>query len=296
MAELAEPSGTAASRWPSPRRIWEWLSFENRTAGRARFLAAHLALEVLLIVGGLELYSLIADRAPRDASRALGRTAWVLRAERAVHLSPELPINAWWARSHAREIIGNLYYDGAHFLITGLMLCLLLALRPTRYRMYRDILLATTLLALVVFWLFPVGPPRLLPSGGFADTIARVQTLGAGGQHGLTSAENPFAAMPSLHVGWALWVALATRALTDNQVVRALAWCYPALTTFVVMATGNHLLADGGGAVLDVLLSTVLVRVLLGTPQAKAHEPRRSSQETASGELGSRETASQETG
>jgi hypothetical protein len=262
MAELAPgSSGLPGPRRVSPRRAWEWLSFENTTASRPRFLAAHLVLEALLIVAGLELYSLIADRAPRNASQALGRTDWILRAERAVHLSPELAVNTWWARSHLRELFGNLYYDGAHFVVTGLTLCLLLVLRPHRYRVYRDVLLVMSLLALAVFWLFPVGPPRLLPSAGFVDTIAQVQTLGAGGEHGITSAENPFASMPSLHVGWALWVAMATRALTDNRVVRALVWCYPALTTFAVVATGNHLLADGLGAAATLLVSTALVRL-----------------------------------
>jgi hypothetical protein len=240
--------------------MWSWLSFENVTASRARFLAAHFALEGLLIVVGYELYSLIADHAPRNAARAMSRTASVLRAERVVHLSPERSLNTWWAAAHTREVIGNLYYDGAHFLVTALVLVLVLVLRPSRYRMYRDVLLVMSLLALAMFWLFPVGPPRLLQGGGFVDTIARVQTLGAGGEHGMTSAENPFAAMPSLHVGWALWVALSTRALTDNRALRALAWCYPALTTFVVMATGNHMLADGAAAVLLLGVSTALVR------------------------------------
>ncbi|WP_045878172.1 phosphatase PAP2 family protein [Pseudofrankia sp. DC12] len=275
MAELARPSEAPGSRRASLGQAWDWLSFENATASRSRFLAVHLALETLLIIVGFQLYSIIADHAPRHAQQALGRTDRVLRAERAVHLSPELWVNTWWARSHLRETVGNYYYDGPHFIVTALVLTLLLVLRPHRYRLYRDILLVASLLALVVFWLCPVGPPRLLPSAGFVDTVARVRTFGAGGQHGITSAENPFASMPSLHVGWALWVAMASRALTDNRLLRALAWCYPALTTFVVIATGNHLLADAAAAAVLLPLSSALVHVCLGARETTSREPAR---------------------
>jgi hypothetical protein len=105
--------------------MWEWLSFENGTAHRLRFLTAHLVLESLLIVVGFQLYSVVADRAPRHASVAFGRTDRILHDEHALGLSPELRMNTWWARSHLREVIGNFYYDGAHFIVTALVLCLL---------------------------------------------------------------------------------------------------------------------------------------------------------------------------
>jgi PAP2 superfamily len=100
-----------------------------------------------------------------------------------------------------------------------------------------------------------------------------VRTFGGGGQHGITSAENPFAAMPSLHVGWALWVAMASGALTDNRLLRALSWCYPALTTFVVIATGNHLLADAAGAVVLLSASSALVQLSSRGIDSMRHEP-----------------------
>ena len=65
--------------------------------------------------------------------------------------------------------------------------------------------MVVSLAALAVFWLWPTAPPRLLPELGIYDTIARVHTLGGGGSHGMTAAENPFGALPSLHVAWATW-------------------------------------------------------------------------------------------
>jgi PAP2 superfamily len=265
MTELDGRSEAPLNAFPAAlREVRRWLSFDNDTKRRARFLTAHLLLESLIIVVGFQLYSVVADRAPRRSSEAFGRTAEILRGENVLGLAAERRVNTWWAQSHLREVVGNYYYDGAHFIVTVGVLWGLLILRPSRYRMHRDVLVVTSLLALVMFWLWPVAPPRLLPSGGFVDTVAQVRTMGSGGEHGITSAENPFAAMPSLHVGWALWVATATRTLTERRWLRALGWSYPALTVFVVVATGNHLLADAGAAVLLVAIATLLVRTGFG--------------------------------
>ena len=78
---------------------------------------------------------------------------------------------------------------------------------------------------------------------------------------------NQYAALPSLHVGWALWVALQVRANTSRRVLRRWAWTYPALITVVVMATANHYLLDAvaGAAVVLVGHKTSM---WLRSPQA----------------------------
>ena len=52
------------------------------------------------------------------------------------------------------------------------------------------------------------------------------------------------AALPSLHVGWAMWVALYVSGHSRSRLLRRSVWIYPALMTIVVMATANHYLLD----------------------------------------------------
>jgi PAP2 superfamily len=85
--------------------------------------------------------------------------------------------------------------------------------------------------------------------------------MGMADPHGVTSLINQYAAMPSLHVGWAIWCAAAVVATTHSR-WRHLAWLYPAATTFVVMATANHYLLDAlAGAVLMAACLAVTYRV-----------------------------------
>ncbi len=112
--------------------------------------------------------------------------------------------------------------------------------RVPTFRLHRNALIAVTLLGLVAFWLYPVAPPRMLP--GYHDVIASavptftslVETNGAA----------QFASLPSLHVVWALWVAIALCAAVRHPLLRAAVWLYPAATVADVLATANHYLLD----------------------------------------------------
>ena len=107
--------------------------------------------------------------------------------------------------------------------------------------------MAINALALVVFWTFPVAPPRLLPGSGFVDIT---QATGAASA-AATSAPDPYAAMPSLHTAWAVWVTVVGWVLLRRWWARALVAAYPAVTVTVIVVTGNHYLLDAvAGAVL----------------------------------------------
>jgi hypothetical protein len=225
---------------------------------RHRLLA--LAPEILFVLVGYWLYSLVADAAPRIASTAIRHAEDLRHVEADLHIGIEHAVNSWWVGWRTTIMAGNLYYDLMHFAVPVGVLVFLFLRRPALYPRYRTALLVASLLGLVVFWVWPVAPPRLLPHAGFVDTVATVRTLGSGGSHGMTSAENPFAAMPSLHVCWALWAAVGVFALTRRRWVRGLAVAHPLITTFVIVATGNHLLADafGGMAVLALGFATAV--------------------------------------
>ena len=102
-----------------------------------------------------------------------------------------------------------------------------------------------TAAANVVFWAWPAAPPRFSVPG-MTDILVTRDILGAAHPHGATGLVNLYAAMPSLHVAWAAWCALAVVTASRGR-WRRLAWLYPAVTTLVVLASANHFLLDAGG-------------------------------------------------
>jgi membrane-associated phospholipid phosphatase len=109
----------------------------------------------------------------------------------------------------------------------------------------RNALVLVNVVALAVFWTYPVAPPRLLPDGGFTDIVAASGTWGAWDRGGaIADRANELGSMPSLHLAWAAWVALVLWRLTTRTWVRALGCVHVALTSVVVVLTGNHYLVD----------------------------------------------------
>jgi divalent metal cation (Fe/Co/Zn/Cd) transporter len=95
---------------------------------------------------------------------------------------------------------------------------------------------------------------------GLSDTLIQHQIFGMANPHGVSALINPYAAMPSLHVGWALWCAAAFE-VASQSAWRHLVWLYPLLTTMVVLATANHYLLDAlAGAALVVAALTLTHR------------------------------------
>jgi membrane-associated phospholipid phosphatase len=103
-------------------------------------------------------------------------------------------------------------------------------------------------LALAGYLVYPTAPPRFLPEWGFTDTVAAF--VGEGASDSASVLYNPFAAVPSMHVAFALMIAVPAFMLVRNPLLKAFWAIYPALVTFVVMATANHFWMDAAlGAV-----------------------------------------------
>ena len=172
----------------------------------------------------------------------------MLHVERLLHIDPELTLDRWLAAHHTLGLILSDYYDNAHFVVTLGVLGWLWWRRADLYRPLRNSLVLVNVLGFVVFWRFPVAPPRMLD--GFTDVVASTHAFGSWHTGALASHANQVAAMPSLHMAWAAWCTLALWRASERPVVRVLAVAYPCLTALAVLATGNHflLLDDRRGA------------------------------------------------
>ncbi|MEW2248666.1 bifunctional glycosyltransferase 87/phosphatase PAP2 family protein [Streptomyces sp. NPDC006975] len=145
----------------------------------------------------------------------------------------------------------SFYYESFHFGIPLAILGVLYWRRPVDYRWARSALGFATVLALAGFWLYPLAPPRLMPGLGIVDTVNGPQDFSRPDYGTLTELTNQYAAMPSLHFGWALWCGLVIVLLAPRGWMKALGLLHPLFTLSAIVATGNHWVLDavGGAAV-----------------------------------------------
>jgi hypothetical protein len=174
----------------------------------------------------------------------------------------------WWgdAASAPRgmEALSN-QYAAMPSLHVGWAVWVALRRRP-HYRTARNGLLLATAMGLVGYWLLPTAPPRLV-DGGLTDTMAHFSGLGwwgdaASAPRGMEALSNQYAAMPSLHVGWAVWVALVLHRHAGSALVRRWAWTYPAVMGLVVVSTANHYTLDAVAGAAVAIAGVALARRL----------------------------------
>jgi hypothetical protein len=209
---------------------------------------------------------------------ALANAGTLIEIERTLGLFHEAQVQAVLRGLHAPFSV--YYMLGFAPLIVGLLFWLALR-QPDRYRELRTLLLLSVGTALVIHAAYPVAPPRLMPELGITDTV------------GLSAREasfagvrfNPYAAMPSMHVGWSLLVAVAGFRAARLLVVRVLFAGQPALMTIAVTATGNHFFLDsvaGAGVALGAIALDALARSARRT-QANLPRPERPARPDAHG-------------
>jgi hypothetical protein len=149
----------------------------------------------------------------------------------------------------------------------------------------RTALILGSMVALAGYLFYPTAPPRLAGLG-IVDTVTTRNHLEI--QNGLVSAlYNPYAAMPSMHFGYALIVALALRAAARRRLVRVVVFAYPLLILLAIVSTGNHFLLDAAAGALVAGLAWLGVRAPSVRGQAALATGRRrgaSSGRTVGGE------------
>lgn len=216
---------------------------------RLRALLKELALVAVLF----GVYKAGRALSAGEVSRAIRNAHDLLVLQNDLRLPDQANFQAWAMRSHALITGADTYYAWVHFPATVATLVWLWIRHRDHYRWMRNVLAVLTGLALAVHIAIPMAPPRLMPSYGFVDTAALSGDSPYSGV-GKTLA-NQYAAMPSLHFGWAVVVALAvTRACAHLGGIRrigvSLIWLHPTATLLVVVITANHYWLDMAAALL----------------------------------------------
>ncbi|WP_312884494.1 phosphatase PAP2 family protein [Nocardia barduliensis] len=196
-----------------------------------------------------------------QTGRAMRNAHGLLGLEQRLGLPDEQGVQALFLERDFLAVAANFYYAGAHFTVAVGVLLWLWVFRPEHYRWTRNLMVALTAAALLVHILVPLAPPRMLPDQGFVDLAAQYgqSVYGEADSGGLS---NQFAAMPSLHVGWALLLGVAVVAAIRTP-WRWLALAHPALTTLVVVGTANHYWLDAIVAVVLLAVAAALHRFVV---------------------------------
>lgn len=247
------PEGTTATPTP-PAGATADGSHPVSRAGRLRRMRSprrpRLWFEILLIAVSYWIYSLVRNAVPEQKAEALRNADWIWHVERTLGLNFEEAVNHAVNSVTWLVVAMNYYYATLHFIVTIAVLVWLYRRHPGRYAASRLILFATTAVALLGYYLYPLAPPRLMPGGHFIDTVKVHETWGSMASGNFKAVSNQYAAMPSMHIGWSLWCGLTIFALAKAPWAKILGLLYPTATLIVIVATANHFWLDAVGGMI----------------------------------------------
>ncbi|MGW5850478.1 phosphatase PAP2 family protein [Streptomyces sp. NPDC055254] len=225
----------------------------GRPAARRR-----LVQELLLVVSLFTVYKAGRAFSTGRTGEAFRNADWMRDAERALHLPGEGAVQRLLLHADPFVYAANTYYAAVHFPATACFLIWLYLRRPRHYLWTRRVLAVLTGAALVLHLAFPLAPPRLLGDPQLVDTGRLYGPTVYGAAPAADGMANQFAAMPSLHFGWALMLALGMIAASGSR-WRVLWLLHPLVTLLVVVGTANHYWLDA--IVATVLLGAALLLV-----------------------------------
>ena len=193
---------------------------------------------------GFLLYFLVRGAVVDRAGDALLHARSIVELQASLGLWIEPGLQAWVLESDLLMRTMNFVYFWFDFPLIVTVGLLLFWRRRACYTLLRDSLLISGGFALILYWAFPVAPPRFLTEWGFVDTLEQYSNLSYQAQS-MRPFVNPFAAVPSLHVGWSALLAVAIFVATTNPLARTASLVLFALQAFAVVATANHFVFDG---------------------------------------------------
>jgi PAP2 superfamily len=203
-------------------------------------------LRQLLLFGAAYLgYRVVRGLVEGRATAAFQHAREVIQLERTLHLFVEPSVQAWASGSHLLMDVSSWMYVNAQTTVTVGGLVYLYLCHNRSFYFVRNALMISMAIALVSYAVFPTAPPRFMPEWGFIDSVS--DFTGVHVSHtsaAMTALFNPYAAVPSMHVAFALLIGWPISRLVRRRALRVLWLVYPFLMAFVIVATANHFIFD----------------------------------------------------
>ena len=224
--------------------------------------------QLLLFAGAYYAYRLVRGVVDGQATLAFENARNLVDLERTMGLFFEPGLQAWASGQDWIVTAANWMYVNSHFVITTTFLVWLYIARNYAFYYVRNMFMIAMGLALVGYLVYPTAPPRYLPEWGFTDTVAAF--VGDAAEQSANVLYNPFAAVPSMHVAFALMIAIPAIKLVRHRAIKV-AWAlYPLVVTFVVMVTANHFWVDAALGAMVAAVSATAASCALGRARPDA--------------------------
>ncbi len=207
-------------------------------------------------------YEMVRGIADGQRSVAIAHGQQVIDFERSTHTFFEPSLQAIFLPAHWLIDLANQIYLNSQFSVALGFLVWLYLFRNESYYFVRNMFVVSMGLALIGYTLYPTAPPRMFPDLGFVDTITDFSNI----NHDSALAKifiNPFAAVPSMHVAFALMIGCTGVRVARHWYTRAFWAVWPMLVIWVVIVTANHYWADAAlGAAVAASSALVAHRLL----------------------------------
>jgi membrane-associated phospholipid phosphatase len=202
------------------------------------------ARQILLFAIAYLAYRIVRELVAGDANAAFAHARDLISIERGLHVFVEPSVQAWASGSRFVMVAASWLYVNAQTTITFTALLYLYLRHNRNFYFVRNMFMIAMAIALVGYAVFPTAPPRFLPEWGFFDTVAAFGGVHISHDSTLAQLANPYAAVPSMHVAFALMIAWPLARLSKHAIVRIVWLVYPFLMAFVIVVTANHFIID----------------------------------------------------
>ena len=215
-----------------------------------------LLRQSLLFCGAYWLYRLVRGFTDGRATEAFDNARDVIGLEQHLGLFVEPALQAWTEGQRWLIDSASWMYVNSHFVVTTFTLAFIYLRRNPSFYFIRNMFMVAMGIALVLYAAYPTAPPRFMPEWGFSDSVAEFTGITASGSSA-DALYNPFAAVPSMHVAFALMLGVPMAAMARRRAVKALWYAYPVLVSWVVVVTGNHWWFDAAAGAAVAAVSAV---------------------------------------
>ncbi len=234
------------------------------------------ARQVLLFATAYYAYQLVRGMVDSKVATAAWNATKIINLEHSLHVFAEPSVQAWATNRHWIIDVADWTYLNCHFVVTFGALLFIYLRRNDSFYFVRNTFMVAMGIALVGYTLYPTAPPRLMPEWGFTDSVAAFTGVHVENEP-VSALLNLYAAIPSMHVCFALLVGWPLARLVKPRPLKVAWSVYPFFVAFVVVATGNHYFADAVLGAITALISALVAKQLLARarPAAWSFSPAR---------------------
>ena len=215
--------------------------------------------EIIIFLLALGVYQVSRALAIGEAEDAFRHANQIIELEKMMGIFTEIPVQKFFLANQGLLKALNAFYIRAHLPVTILFFVWMFNRRKEFYPTVRNIFLIANGIAILFYIFYPCAPPRMMNEIGFVDTLLEISGVDLY-EGKLSNTFNQYAAVPSMHFGYSLFIGFVSFFLAPNLLIKILGIIYPIFVLIVIVATGNHFYLDAviGGLVMMAAYPTYI--------------------------------------